>query len=143
MYRIRINTLKSISVVIIVAVLLLFAAPTISAACMDCMCCSVETGNSSQCQETDLNSQCCCVVEDCLIADCSVYNPDDDKVLPTSLFTPNRNTCVTLPQMSVSFENLSHTTKQPGEHYFPEFPSYLYTQYHCRNSLNSEEPLPA
>ena len=133
----RRNSMKSILIAVITAVLILVAAPTVDAASMEM------TPNSCDTNPLHTNSSIptCCLTADCLLSGCSLSNTTADKVLLTSRHIPNKNFYIALYTTSVS----TKTSLDPQKHLqmdpTQELPTYLYTEYHCRNCLDSEDPL--
>jgi len=133
----RRNTMKSILIAVITAVLILVAAPTVDAVSMEM------TPNSCDTNPLHTNSSIptCCLTANCLLSDCSLSNTTDDKVLLTSRPIPNKNFYIALYRTSVSTKTSLAPQKPLQRDPTQELPTYLYTEYHCRNCLDSEEPL--
>jgi len=133
------NSTKTILIAVIAAVLILVAAPTVATASMEMAPDSCDTNPL----HTKSSFPACCLTADCLLSDCSLSNTTDDKVLLTSRSIPNKNVHVALSKTSVSNETSPNPKKPLQQAVFQEFPSSPCTQYHCRKSLDSEEPTPA
>ena len=128
--------MKSILIAVITAVLILVAAPTVAAASMEM------TPNSCDTNPLHTNSSIptCCLTADCLLSGCSLSNTIDDKVLLTSRPIPNKNFYIALYRTSVSTKTSLDPQNPLQRDPTQELPTYLYTEYHCRNCLDSEEP---
>ena len=132
----RRSTMKLILIAVITAVLILVAAPTIAAASMDM---TADSCNSSPYHEK-ASIPTCCLTADCLLYNCSLSNAADNKVLLTSRFIPNKNVYIALSKTSVSNETSPNPKKPLQRELSWELPSHPYTEYHCRNCLDSEDP---
>ena len=130
------NLMKSILIVVITAVLILVAAPTVAAASMEMAPDSCDTNPL----HTKSSIPICCLTADCLLSDCSLSNTTDDKVLLTSRFIPNKNVYTALYRKSVFTKTSLDPPKPLQREFSKELPSYPCTEYHCRNCLDSEEP---
>ena len=128
--------MKSILIVVIATVLILVAAPTVATASMEMMPNSCDT-NPLQKNFPILT---CCLTTDCLLSDCSLSNTTADKVLLTSRSIPNKNFYIALYRTSVSTKTSLDPQNPLQRDPTQELPTYLYTEYHCRNCLDSEEP---
>lgn len=82
----------------------------------------------------------CCSMPDCSLLDCSLpYVPNDESTLP-SCSCLNWNIQNGQLVKSIPLGN-NNGSEQLGEQELPQFsPPCLFSGYHCRNSLNSEDP---
>ena len=133
----RNNGTKAILILVITAVLLLVAAPTVAVASMEMA--------SDSCGTNPLHTKssipACCLTGECPFNNCSLSNATDNKVLLPSRLIPNKNTHIVLSRTTVSNE-ISYNPKVPLQSEpAQELPSYLHSVFRCRNSLDSEEPL--
>ena len=132
----RMNLIKTILIIVITAVLILVAAPTIAVASID-----MTADNCDSClfnEEPSIPT--CCLTVDCLLSNCSLSNAADNEVLLTSRFIPNKNVYIALYRKSVFTKTSLDPPKPLQREFSQESPSYIYTEYHCRNCLDSEEP---
>lgn len=95
------------------------------------------------CNTKDIQSSipACCSISNGAFSDCVLSEvPDNEAILPNSVtlsLDVHNNQCV----QSVSTE-VTDSSKQLLEQESPQLsPTRFYSEYHCRNSLNSEEPL--
>jgi len=137
-YSMSKNTFKSIGIVVITAVVLMLAAsPGTAAACKD-MPSDNHNSGAFQIQTTALP---CCLTADCLSSSHLLTNEVDNEIILPNRSNPEENDCIVLPQTSVSTETSPNPNKSLPREPAQELPSSLYTEYHCRNCLDSEEPL--
>ncbi len=132
----RRNTLKSILIVVITAVLILVAAPSVAAACMDR---TADNFDSAPWQK-EAAVPLCCLTADCPLSHCTLTNAVDKEILLPNRSAPKENVYMALSQTSVTTETFLNPQKPLQWEPAKELPSYLYTEYHCRNCLDSEEP---
>ena len=123
--------------VIIAAVLLLVVSPSVAAACMDR---TADNCDSNPFQEGAAIPLCCCLTAGWLSCNCSLSNSSDNEVLLPNRSTLEENVYMALPQTSVTTETSPNPKKPLQREPSQELPSCLYTEYHCRNCLDSEEP---
>ena len=128
--------MKSILIAVIIAVLILVVAPTITAASM--------AGTADSCDSGPYHEKAsipiCCLTADCPFSLCILTNAVDNEVLLNSRYIPNKNVYITLSKISVSTEASPNSKKPLQRELSQELSSYIYTEYHCRNCLDSEEP---
>ncbi len=133
----RTNPIKSIWIaVIIAAVLLLVVSPSVAAACMDR---TADNFDSDPCQK-EAAVPLCCLTADCPLSHCILTNAVDNEVLLPNRSTPKENVYLAWSATSVTTETSLNPQKPLQWEPAKELPSYLYTEYHCRNCLDSEEP---
>ncbi len=132
----RRNTMKSILIVVITAVLILVAAPSVAAACMDR---TADNFDSAPWQK-EAAVPLCCLTADCPLSHCILTNAVDNEVLLPNRSTPKENVYLDWSATSVTMETSLNPKKPLQREPAQELPSYLYTDYHCRNYLDSEEP---
>ena len=133
----RKNSIKSICIAVIMAVvLLLVASPTISAASME----MTDENCDSNPYHEGADVPLCCLTSGHPLSHCILTNAVDNEVLLTSRFIPNKNIYLTWSKTSVTTETSLNPKKPLQREPAQELASYLYTEYHCRNCLDSEEP---
>ena len=131
------NSIKSIWISVIIAVvLLLVAAPTIAAASMNRTADNCDSDPYHEKASIPL----CCLTANCPLTHCSLSNAADNKVLIPNRSTPKENVYLAWFATSVTMETSLNPKKPLQREPAQELPSYLYTEYHCRNCLDSEEP---
>jgi len=128
--------MKPILIAVIIAVLILVAAPTIAAASMDR---TTDSCDSSPYHEK-ASIPICCLTADCPLSHCSLSNAANNKVLLPSRFIPNKKFYIALSKTSVCTETSPDPKKPLQRELSQELPSHPCTEYHCRNCLDSEEP---
>ena len=132
----RMNLIKAILIVVITAVLILIATPVVATASME----MTTNGCDTNPLHTKPSIPTCCLTADCPLTQCSLSNAVDNKVLLPSRFIPNKNVHITLHKTSVitdtSFDPQKLLQRDPTQ----ELSSHLFSEYHCRNCLDSEEP---
>ena len=132
----RRNTMKLIWISVITATLLMVAAPTIAVASMDMTADNCDSGPFHE----DSSIPICCLMADCPLSHCSISNTADNKVLFFNRSTPKDNIYLAWSKTSVPTETSPNPKKPLQRELSQELPSYLHTECHCRNCLNSEEP---
>ena len=130
------NFKKSILMVVITAVLIIAAAPTIAAASVG--------GTTDSCDSSPHHEKAsmplCCLIGDCPLTHCILSSAVDNNVLLPGRFIPNKNVHIALSKTSVPSETSLNPQKPFPQAPVQELPLYLYTEYRCRNCLNSEDP---
>jgi len=130
-------TMKSIWIAVTTAIIILLAAPTIAVASM--------AMTADSCDASPLHGKApipiCCLMSDCLLSNCSLSNAADNKVMLPSRFVLNKNVYIAVSKTSVSAETFLNPKKPLQQGPTQELLSNPCTQYYCRNSLNSEDPL--
>ena len=134
----RANLTKSAWLVAAVtAILLLTASPSFAAASVEM---TEENCGCNPCQEETAVPLCCCLTSGSLLPHCILPSAVADEVLLPSRLTPNENVYLVWSPTSVTIET-SFNPKKPFQwESAQELPSYFYTEYYCRNCLDSEEP---
>ncbi len=132
----RRNPMKSIWIAVIVAVLILVAAPTVAAASMAM---TADNCDSDPCQK-EAAVQPCCLTADYPLSHCILTNAVDNEVLLPNHSTPKENVYLAWSATSVTTETSLNPKKPLQREPAQELSSYFYSEYHCRNCLDSEEP---
>ena len=131
------NTIKPTWIAVIVAtILLLITSPSIAAASMEM---TTENCDYSSHQGGATIPQ-CCLMSDYPLSHCILTNTADIKVLHTNRFIPNKIVYLAWSKTDVTTETSLNPKKPLQWTPAKELPSYCYSEYHCRNCLNSEEP---
>lgn len=129
-----------ITVLIVILILGLMATSvsaynSVNAPARNCNCdCDCSTMN----MQSSLPA--CCSMPDCSLLDCSLpYVPDDGSILPNC---SSLNWNIQDGQLVLSVPiGSNNSSEQFGEQELPQFsPPCLFSDYHCRNSLSSEDP---
>ncbi len=131
------NTIRPTWIAVIVAIILLvIASPSIASA-------SMENTNG----DCDFNSYQggatipqCCLMSDSPLSHCIFTNTADTTVLYNSYYNPNKIVYLAWFKTDVTTETPLNPKKLLQWTPTQELPSYCFTEYHCRNCLNSEEP---
>jgi hypothetical protein len=132
------NLKKSTWIAVIIAVvLMLVTSPSTATACTEMI---ADNFNSDTYQKEAALPPCCLTV-DCLLSHHSLTNVVDNEVILPNHFTPEENVYLVRFATSVTTETSLNPKKPSQREPSQELPSYLYTEYHCRNCLDSEEPL--
>ncbi len=131
------NPIKSIWIVIIITVTILsVASPHIAAASMDS---AVDNCDSGPYHEKSFVPM-FCLTGDCLLDNCCLSNAADNIILPPGRFFPINNVYIAVSNTGASTVT-PHNSQRPLQRYpTQELSTYLCTEYHCRNCLDSEEP---
>jgi hypothetical protein len=130
--------MKSTCIAVFVAVvLILVTSPSTSAACAEM---TADNFNYST-YHNEAAVPTCCLTVDCMLLHHSLTNVVDNEVILPDQSTPKENVYLVWFITSVTTENSLNTKKPFQREPIQELPSYLYTEYHCRNCLDSEEPL--
>ncbi len=133
----RANFAKSTWLVAIVAVvLLLIASPGVAASSMDR---TVDNLDSGPCQE-GAAIPLCCLTADCPLSPCILTKAVNNECLLPNHSTPKENVYWAWFPTSVTTETSLNPKKLLQREPAQELPSYFYTESHCRDCLNSEEP---
>ena len=131
------NLTKSIWIAVIIAVVLtLVTSPSTAAACMEM---TADNFDSDPCQKESAVPL-CCLTTDCLLRHHILTNGVDNEVLLPNRSTPKENVYPVCSATSVVTETSLDPQKPLQRDPTQELPTYLYTEYHCRNCLDSEEP---
>jgi len=137
-YKMRTNPIKLSLVIATIAMLILlamaipvFATNTISKINDDC---------ASNIASTQLSIPSCCITQDCSFDHCNLSSANDEVALLHSRPVTNCIASYDLIVEDVSVE-LNFVSRQSTKTYHQELiPSHISSEYHCRNSLDSEEP---
>lgn len=132
----NVHPTKIILIAVVTALLILLAAPTIAIASMEMTPSSCDTNPL----HTKPSIPICCVTADCLLSHCSLSNAAASEVLLPSRSTLDKNVHIGQPKTSVSTETSPDSKIPQQREPSQESPPHLNTTYHCRNSLDSEEP---
>ena len=133
----RRNPFKSIWIAVIIAiVLMLVTSPSTAAACMEM---TADNFDSDACQK-EAAAPPCCLTADCPLSHHILTNVVDNEVLLPNSSTPKDNVYLVWSVTSVTTETSLDPQKPLQRDSTQELPTYLYTEYHCRNCLDSEEP---
>ena len=132
----RANLIRSIWIAVIIAVvLMLVPSPSTTAACMEM---TANNFDSDPCQKEAAVPP-CCLTADYPLSHCILTNAVDNEVLLPHRSTPKENVYPVWSATSVTTETSLNPKKPLQRVPAQELPSYLYTEYHCRNCLDSEE----
>ena len=133
----RVNLIKSIWIAVIIAIVLtLVTSPSGAAACTEM---TSDNFDSDPCQEESAIPLCCLTV-DYPLSNCILTNPIDNEVILTNCSTPKENVYLVWSVTSMTTETSRNPKKPLQREPAQELPSCLYSEYHCRNCLDSEEP---
>jgi len=133
----RTNPFKSILIAVIIAVvLMLVTSLSTAAACKDM---TADNFDFDLCQKGAAVPP-CCLASDCLLFHNILNNGVDNEVLLPNHSTPEENVYLVWSATSVTTETSIDPPKPLQQEPAQELPLYLYSEYHCRNSLDSEEP---
>ncbi len=132
-----VNPIKSIWIAVIIAiVLLLVASPGVAASSVDR---TVDNLDSDSCQE-GAAVPLCCLMADCPLSHCILTKAVNNECLLPNRSTPKENVDLVWSPTSVTAETSINPKKPFQLDPIQELPSDLFTAYHCRNCLSSEEP---
>ncbi len=133
----RRNPFKSIWIAVIIAiVLMLVTSPSTAAACMEM---TADNFDFDPVQE-EAAVPSCCLTADCLLSHHILTNVVDNEVIFPNRSTPKENVYLVWSATSVTIETSLDPQKPLQRDPTQELPSHLYSEYHCRNCLDSEEP---
>lgn len=123
-------------IAVITAIVILIMVPTISIA-------SIEMA-ADNCDFSPYHEKApipiCCLTANCQLSYCVFTKTVDNEVLLPDQPASNENVCVALSRTTVTTE-ISLNPKRPLLwESLQQLPSCLFTGYHCRNCLDSEEP---
>ncbi len=121
----------------VLAILLLVASPSMAAASMERM--TEENCDFNPCQGNTAMPL-CCQASDCPLSYCISPNTSTHEVLLCSRFTANEEVCLSWSPISLAPEPPSNQPMHRQRDSILASPSDLFTAYHCRNCLSSEEP---
>lgn len=131
------NLIKSIWIVVIIAAILSFVgSPALSAASMEM---TDENCGCSAGQEETAIPLCCCLTSDCPLSLCISPKAVACEVLLPNRFTGNEDVSLAWSAPGVTPETSLNPKKPFQRDPTQGSPSRLYTEYHCRDCLNSEE----
>ena len=131
------NLMKSIWIAVITAVvLILVTSPNSVTACTEM---TADNFNSDACQKETAVPP-CCLTSDCLLSNHLLTNTVDNEVILPNRSTPEENGYLVWSTTSVTTEPSLDPQKLFQGEPSQELPSRPCTEYHCRNSLDSEEP---
>ena len=129
--------MKSILVVVVAAILILIAAPHIAATPMKM---TLDSHDFNSCQNNAAVPK-CCLTADCALSNCNLPNTDDNEVPLHYRSTSKETISPVWSATSATTETSLNPKKPPPREPAQELPSRLCAEYHCRNTLNSEDPL--
>ncbi len=133
----RANFAKSTWLVAIVAaVLLLIASPGVAASSMDR---TDDNLDSDPCQK-EAAVPLCCLMADCPLSPCILTNAVNNECRLPNRSTSKENVYLAWSPISVTAETSLNPKKPFQRGPTQGLPSVLFTAYHCRNCLSSEEP---
>ncbi len=133
----RANLIKSTWIAVIIAVVLIFVtSPSTAAACMEM---TADNFDFDPCQKEAAVPSCCLTAE-CSLSHHILTNGVDNEVLLPNRSTPKENAYLVWSATSVTTETSLDPQKPLQRDPTQELPSHLYSEYHCRNCLDSEEP---
>jgi len=133
----RANLIKSIWIAVIIAVvLMLVTSPSTAAACME----MTADNFDSDAYQKEAAVPPCCLTADCPLSHHILTNVVDNEVILPNRSTPKENVYLVWSATSVTTETSLDPQKPLQREPAQELPSYLYSEYHCRNCLDSEEP---
>ncbi len=131
------NIVRSTWIAFIVAVILLvITSPSIASTPME----STNGDCDYNSYQGGITIPQCCLMSDSPLSHCIFTNTADTTVLHTSRFIPNKIVYLAWSKTDVITETSLNPKKPLQWAPAQELPSYNYTEYHCRNCLNSEEP---
>ncbi len=133
----RTNSIKSIWIVVIIAVVLtLVTSPSTATACME----MTDDNFDSDPYQKEAAVPPCCLTADCLLSHHTLTNAVDNEVILPKRSTLEENVYLVWSTTSVTTEPSLDPQKFLQQEPAQELPSRHCTEYHCRNSLDSEEP---
>ena len=133
----RTNSIKSIWIAVIIAVVLtLVTSPSTAAACMEM---TADNFDSDPCQKEAAVPP-CCLTADCLLGHRILTNAVDNEVILPNRFTLEEYAYLVWSTTSVTTEPSLDPQKLLQQEPTQELPFRRCTEYHCRNCLDSEEP---
>ncbi len=133
----RRNPFKSIWIAVIIAIaLMLVTSPSTAAACMEITADSFDFDPFQK--ETAVPP--CCLTADYLLSHHILTNAVDNEVLLPNRSTSKENVYPVWSATSVTTETSLDPQEPLQRDPTQELLTYLYTEYHCRNCLDSEEP---
>jgi hypothetical protein len=131
-----VNLIKSIWIAVIIAVVLtLVTSPSTAAACMEM---TADNCDSDPYQKEAAVPP-CCLTADCPVSHHILANVVDNEVILPNRSIPEENIYPICFATSVTTETSLDPQKSLQREPSQELPSYLYSEYHCRNCLDSEE----
>ncbi len=133
----RTNPVKSIWIAVIIAVvLMLVTSPSIVAACTD----MAANNFDSDVWQKKVAVPPCCLTADYPLSHHILTKVVDNEVILPNRSTPKENVYLVRSATSVTTETSLDPQEPLQRDPTQELPSYLYSEYHCRNCLDSEEP---
>ncbi len=137
MNNMRVNPIKSIWIVVIIAVvLLLIASPGVAVSSMDR---TAHNLGSDPCQK-EAAVPLCCLMADCPLSPCILNNAVNNECRLPNRSTSKENVYLPWSPTSVTAETSFNPKKPFQRGPTQELPLRLCNESHCRDCLNSEEP---
>jgi len=135
------TSLILIAVIVAILTFVLIVEPVSSDTSINAMveCCECECDCNTIFSQSSMPV--CCSISDGSFPDCSLSNvPDNEAMLPsrTTLDLVVYN-CQYVQSVSTEIDNGPNQLLEQKSSQL--LPPHLYSEYHCRNSLNSEDPL--
>jgi len=129
------NMRRALSVAVMSAIIMVLSAPGVAAA--------GPLAASDSCDTIPMNTDfpvvSCCESGNCFSVCCTMPDIPGDRTTVTYLPVPNKNFVTCCYKTSESIDITVSFDKPPGQDTSQALSFHPYSEYHCRNSLDSEE----